>query len=145
MHTIESTKRKRRSYSKRFKAELVAECLAGEDSIASIALRHDINPNLVHRWVTENRRYGQHELSGLNESKSKSNVTVAPSSWVAAVPLSPSPHKTYTPQTIQNKPPSTTGAQSIAIKISGTQCNITLEWPTEQVEQLAQFARMLLT
>lgn len=41
MHPIESTKRKRRTYSKRFKAELVAECLTGEDSIASIALRHD--------------------------------------------------------------------------------------------------------
>src|SRR5699024_12427937 len=83
--------------------------------------------------------------------RSRANQSLTPTptrrssdlSWVAAVPLNPSPHKTYTPQTIQNKPPSTTGAQSIAIKISGTQCNITLEWPTEQVEQLAQFARML--
>src|SRR5690625_3095551 len=78
MRTIENTKRKRLSHSERFKAELVAECLASENSIASIALRYDNNPNLVHRWVTENWRYGQHELSGLNESKSKSNVTVAP-------------------------------------------------------------------
>lgn len=145
MRTIESTKRKRRSYSKRFKAELVAECLAGEDSIASIALRHDINPNLVHRWVTENRRYGQHELSGLNESKSKGNVTVAPSSWVAAVPLSPSPQKTYTPQTPQHKPPSTARTQSIAIKIAGKQCHITLEWPTQEGSKLAEFIRELLT
>ena len=76
MHPIESTKRKRRTYSKRFKAELVAECLAGEDSIASIALRHDINPNLVHRWLTENRRYGQHELSEVSEPKGKSNVSI---------------------------------------------------------------------
>src|SRR5699024_12359145 len=104
---------KRRSYSKRFKAELVAECLAGEDSIASIALRHDSNPNLVHRWVTENRRYGQHELSELSELKSKGNVTVTPSSWVAAVPLNSSPQKTYTPQAAQHKPPSTAGARSI--------------------------------
>ena len=145
MRTIERTKRKRRSYSKHFNAELVAEYLAGEDSIASIALRHDINPNLVHRWVTENRRYGQHELSELSELKSKGNVTVTPSSWVAAVPLNSSPQKTYTPQAAQHKPPSTAGARSIGIKIAGKECNITLEWPTEQVEQLAQFARILLT
>src|SRR5699024_4820241 len=145
MHTIESTKRKRRSYSKRSKTELVAECLAGEDSIASIALRHDINPNLVHRWVTENRRYGQHELSGLNESKSKGNVTVSNQTWEDEVPLNTSPQKIYQSQEIQNQLPSTIGIQSIAVKISGTQCIITLVRPTEHVEQLAQFARMLLT
>ena len=144
MHPIESTKRKRRTYSKRFKAELVAECLAGEDSIASIALRHDINPNLVHRWVTENRRSGQHELSELSEPKGKSNIPAAPLNWVAAVPVNTGPQKTYTPQAAQHKPPSTARTQSIAIKIAGKQCHITLEWPTQEGSKLTEFIRELL-
>src|SRR5690625_2168042 len=102
MHPIESTKRKRSTYSKRFKAELVAECLAGEDSIASIALRHDINPNLVHRWVTESRRYGQHELSGVSELKGKSNIPATPMNWVAAVPVNTGHKKRNTRQPLNN-------------------------------------------
>src|SRR5690625_2282288 len=144
MHPIESTKRKRRTYSKRFKAELVAECLAGEDSIASIALRHEINPNLVHRWVTENRRYGQHELSGVSELKGKSNIPATTMNWVAAVPVNTGPQKTYTPHAAQHKPLSTASTQSIAIKIAGRQCNITLEWPTQEGSKLTEFIRELL-
>src|SRR5690625_6895052 len=83
------------------------------------------NPNLVHRWVTENRRSAQHELSELSEPKGKSNIPAAPLNWVAAVPVNTGPQKTYTPQAAQHKPPSTARTQSIAIKIAGKQRHIT--------------------
>lgn len=52
------TRRARRSFTKQFKAELVARVETGEQTIAKIALEHDINANLLHKWVTSARQVG---------------------------------------------------------------------------------------
>jgi len=41
---------KRRSYSKEFKAKLVAQCNQGSQSLARIALDNQINANLLRKW-----------------------------------------------------------------------------------------------
>jgi transposase-like protein len=41
----------RRSYSRPFKAQVIQECAQPGASIASIALNHSLNANLVHRWI----------------------------------------------------------------------------------------------
>ena len=41
----------RRSYSKSFKAQVIQECAQPGASIASIALSHSLNANLVHKWM----------------------------------------------------------------------------------------------
>ena len=51
---VASTKR-RRSYPKELKARIVSECQGGERSVASIALEHGINANLVHKWIRLSR------------------------------------------------------------------------------------------
>ena len=43
--------RKRRTYAKQFKAEVVAQCLLPGASVSAIALSHDINANVVRRWL----------------------------------------------------------------------------------------------
>ncbi|HCF1988314.1 MULTISPECIES: IS66-like element accessory protein TnpA [Pseudomonas] len=43
--------RQRTSYPKSFKAQVVQECLNPDVSIASVALRHGINANLVRKWI----------------------------------------------------------------------------------------------
>ncbi|WP_342651181.1 transposase [Pseudomonas sp. REB1044] len=43
--------RQRTSYPKPFKAQVVQECLQPDVSIASIALRHGINVDLVRKWI----------------------------------------------------------------------------------------------
>jgi len=43
-------RRMRRSYTKEFKARLVAECTIGDKSIAQVAMEHQINANLIHKW-----------------------------------------------------------------------------------------------
>lgn len=43
--------RQRTSYPKPFKAQVVQECLSPDVSIASVALRHGINANLVRKWI----------------------------------------------------------------------------------------------
>ncbi|MEE4324408.1 transposase [Pseudomonas alliivorans] len=41
----------RRSYSKPFKAQVIQECAQPGALIASIALSHSLNANLVHKWI----------------------------------------------------------------------------------------------
>ncbi|MBJ2232383.1 transposase [Pseudomonas simiae] len=41
----------RRSYSKSLKAKVIQECVQPGASIASIALSHSLNANLVQKWI----------------------------------------------------------------------------------------------
>lgn len=43
--------RVRRSYSKEFKRQVIAECHETGNSIAGVALRHGLNANVVHKWL----------------------------------------------------------------------------------------------
>ena len=43
--------RQRTSYPKAFKTQIVQECLQPGISIASVAVRHGINVNLVRKWI----------------------------------------------------------------------------------------------
>lgn len=43
--------RERRSYSKSFKAQVIAECAQADTSIANVALNHNLNADLVHKWI----------------------------------------------------------------------------------------------
>jgi len=51
-------KRTRRSYTRQFKAQLVARVHEGNDSLACIAQEHHINANLLHKWVADSRNKG---------------------------------------------------------------------------------------
>jgi len=42
---------KRRKYSKALKRQIVEECLSGNDSASVVARRHDINANLLFKWL----------------------------------------------------------------------------------------------
>src|SRR5699024_11868992 len=84
--TQDNTKqvRRRRRYSAQFKAELVAEYLAGGASLASLAISHDINPNILHRWLREHKRQGRHRLNEITgHGASKPGPAVSPDHWVA--------------------------------------------------------------
>ncbi|WP_057443986.1 transposase, partial [Pseudomonas syringae] len=41
----------RRSYSKSFKTQVIAECAQLDTSIANVAWTHNLNANLVHKWI----------------------------------------------------------------------------------------------
>lgn len=45
--------RQRRSYPKTLKAQIVAECSQAGASIASVALAHGVNANVVHKWIRQ--------------------------------------------------------------------------------------------
>lgn len=45
-----SVKPRRRRHSLAFKQQVIAEVLAGQESVSVIARRHDINANLLFKW-----------------------------------------------------------------------------------------------
>ena len=61
MATVPGTGKTRRSYPKELKATIVYECLSGVRSVASIAMEHGINANLVHKWICLSRENPQPE------------------------------------------------------------------------------------
>lgn len=52
---------RRRRYSAEFKAQSVQTCLRPGTSVAAIARLHNINDNMVHRWIRE----VEHDASAL--------------------------------------------------------------------------------
>ncbi|RML78242.1 Transposase component [Pseudomonas amygdali pv. tabaci] len=42
-----------RSYSKSFKAQVIQECAKPGALIASVALIHSLNANLIHKWIAQ--------------------------------------------------------------------------------------------
>jgi len=48
--------KKRRRYTAAFKAQILAECDQPGASVAGVAIRHQLNPNLVHKWRLLARR-----------------------------------------------------------------------------------------
>ncbi len=53
---------KHRVYSAQFKAELITACLQPGASIAATAREHDMNANVLHRWLREHR-LGRHQIA----------------------------------------------------------------------------------
>jgi len=136
--------RHRRSYSKRFKAEIVAQCLEGSDSIASLALAHGMNPNVLHHWVTQHRRYGMHDLGGL-EDATVADV-VAPKNWVAVsskVVGQEACRSVYEPEPTKA---AKAGTQGLILELTGHNgLTAKLQWQDEGHVSLAQFMKALLT
>ena len=105
----------RRSYSKSFKAQVIAECAQPDTSIASVALTHNLNANLVHKWI---RLHAQKTMALQN----------------AFIPIkAPAPvamHQTL-PGTIRIEVPHPKGA-------------VVISWPAEHAAACSAFLRDLL-
>lgn len=53
-----TTRRRRNTYAPEFKAQAVAACQQPGVSIAAIALAHQLNANVLRRWVKEHEPHG---------------------------------------------------------------------------------------
>ena len=57
----------RRSYTRKFKTDVVAQCERGDRSLAQVAMDNQINANLVRRWQKElNSEPGPTKLLPIN-------------------------------------------------------------------------------
>ena len=105
----------RRTYSKSFKAQIIQECAQPSASIASVALSHSLNANLVHKWIRLQTQKG---------------TALQP----AFVPLPVS-------LTNANLHPA---ASNICVEIQHPRGAIKVNWPTESAAACATFLRDLL-
>ncbi|MEE3913475.1 transposase [Pseudomonas viridiflava] len=105
----------RRSYSKSFKAQVIQECAQLGASIASVALSHNLNANLVHKWI---------------RLQSQKSTALQP----AFIPLPVSLAGTKSHPSSSN----------ICVEIQHTRGTVRVSWPTENAAACATFLRDLL-
>ncbi|WP_235684498.1 IS66-like element accessory protein TnpA [Pseudomonas coronafaciens] len=105
----------RRSYSKSFKAQVIQECAQPDASIASIALSHSLNANLVHKWI---------------RVQAQKSTALPP----AFIPL---------PMQLAGAN-SHASSSSICVEIQHPRGTVKVNWPTENAAACATFLRDLL-
>ena len=55
---IESTatlKKPRRTFTAEFKHQLIQQCQQPDTSVAKVAMQHQVNANLLHKWIRQSR------------------------------------------------------------------------------------------
>lgn len=107
-------KKRRRRYSAAFKAQIIAECEHPGASVAGVAIRHSLNPNLVQKWRLIQRRDSQDDFLRLP----------APS-----LP-GPQPATRDNPATVRMDVPTPTGT-------------LTVHWPLGALQQSVEWLRAL--
>ncbi|WP_122347924.1 IS66-like element accessory protein TnpA [Pseudomonas coronafaciens] len=105
----------RRSYSKSFKAQVIQECAQPGASIASIALNHGLNANLVHKWIR------------LQAQKSTALQPIFIPLPVSLAGAKPHP-----------------SSSNICVEIQYPRGTVTVKWPTENAAACSTFLRDLL-
>jgi transposase len=124
MHTISNEvsagRRRRRTHSAEFKAQVVAACSTLGVSSAAVAMAHGVNANLARRWVIDAERRGRGALA-------RAAGGVVATTFVP-VQLPPA----------QDEPP------AIRIELRHGTTAITVNWPCAAASQCAAWMRELL-
>ena len=105
---------KRRRYSPRFKVQVIEEALQDGVSVAAVARRHNLNANLLHKWL-----------------KTAQGVVPTAPVMPAFIPL-PAPPTPNRPTLAEAR-----------IEIPGAKGVINLFWPCDQPQSLAELLNTL--
>ena len=110
----------RRRYDDEHKAQVIAECAAPGASVATVAMSHGINANVVHRWRQLAR-----------EARAPApRPTPTPTSEFVAVSLAP--------------PPVAAPARDIQVQLRRGATAMTITWPVSASAEFAGWMRELL-
>lgn len=139
MHQASQGRRHRRQHSPQYKAELVQLCLAGGASLASIAIDHGLNPNLLRRWVQEHERLGLHALELEPQASSPNHHTAdtAPAVWPAFVPVNVASADAAATRVADT-------SSAVRIELNAARMNLTVHWPHTRPRELAHWIKELL-
>lgn len=125
------SRRPRRTYSRRFKAEMVAQCLQGDVSLAALAVEHGMNPNVLHRWVKEHERYGHHCLDDEDGPPRRVPALVGAAHQPTA-PFVPLPVSASTPAASHD---------IIRLEVKRDTATVRVSWPISAAAQCAALLR----
>lgn len=118
-----SPRRRRRTHSAEFKAQVVAACRTPGVSIAAVALEHRLNANLLRRWVVEEERARE---AGL--------IAAANGSLTASAAFVP----------VEIARPAVAPAQEIVIELRRGATVVKVNWPLEAAAACSAWLRGLL-
>ena len=143
MHQETNGRRQRRKHSPAYKAELVQLCLNSGASLASIALDHGLNANLLRRWVIEHERLGLHTIE---DASTDTAPVPAPAGVLPEfIPLvRPTSTSSVMPASTQRHPRAPAADATVRVELTAPQLNITLHWPSSNSLALAHVLRELM-
>ncbi|WP_347454818.1 IS66-like element accessory protein TnpA [Acinetobacter thermotolerans] len=120
--SIASLAKKRRTYSAEFKQQIVQACKAPDVSIASVALQHGLNTNLVSKWI---------RLIDGKPGNDRSPLPNKPAfiALSCSAPLDPTPADMLTVQ----------------ITLPHSKVEIGLKWQVSEISALAELLKALAT
>ena len=125
--TEQTTERARGIFATDFKQHLVELCLQPNTSVAKVTMQHQINANLLHKWIRQSR------------SMVPSFTTPSiPQTDFLPVILHPTPVKQEAPP---SPAPEKNAVAHIRIPLHQKQCSardqvIEIEWPVESAKEL---------
>ncbi|WP_368649051.1 transposase [Castellaniella ginsengisoli] len=133
---VSKPRRRRRTYTAQFKTDLVAQCMDPAVSLAAVAIEHDLNPNVLRRWVIEHERLGLHDADAQSNGD-RAVVAPTPANWLPFVPV-------QTASTEQRSARPSQPEGRIPLTLNGRGLTLTLDWPMAEHQALAQWARLVL-
>lgn len=113
----DSKKITRRRHGTELKAQVLSECAQPGASVASVAMSHAINANVVHKW----RRLAN----------------------AAALPMS-APEASFIPVALQAQATAPAPAQDIRVELRRGATTMTITWPGSAASECAAWMRELL-
>lgn len=117
-------RRRRRLHSDEFKADAVAACMQAGVSMASVAMSHGINANLLRRWVKAT------EMRAQAVSSCEPRLSAPKASTAAA----------FVPLTM----PGPKAASEVRVELRRGATTISVTWPAEAAAECAAWMRELL-
>ena len=126
---------RRREYSAEFKASVLEQCRQPGASLAGVALRHGMNPNMVHRWMREDRQ--RLELIKLQSGALEFVPLQLPPSLLSPA-VGSSLAKCEQPSTDQA---AYALAQGVRIEIERAGGKVTVTWPLQSASECSAWLR----
>lgn len=128
---IDGGRRLRREYSADFKALVLSQTRDPGASVAGVALSHGLHPNMVHRWLREQRLTRQ-------------QVQPQAPAFIA-LPVAAVVADDHVAQTATAAPTQASGdGQVIRMEVQRAGATITIAWPVTAAAQCALALRELL-
>ena len=124
-----AARRTHRTYTREFKAELVAACQVPGTSVAAIAGAHAMNANVLHRWLKEHALSGCHRQHNIETNASRS-MAVLPSNLPAFIPV--------------QLPASLPVEEPIRVEIRKGALTMSITWPACASADFASWAASIL-
>lgn len=125
---IHPTRRTHRTYTREFKAQLVAACQQPGVSIAALATSQAMNANVLHRWLKEHARSGCHQLNAASPSGSQIATLPAPAFIPVRLPA------------VRHEP----SIPALKVEIHKGALSMTITWPINATSDFAQWSATIL-